>query len=161
MLKITQTPGLAAAGEDEVKALVRALGDVITLVEPRLLELWKSTGITFAQRRLLRRLVAGPRSAGDLASELGVAAPTLTRQLQKLEERGILSRAVDSVDRRRVVVALTDAGKRLLAGHRVLGGGPLAQAARDLTPRRRRELTESLGVLTRLARDRGLDRGDD
>jgi MarR family transcriptional regulator, organic hydroperoxide resistance regulator len=147
----------ARSGADsEVKDLVRALGDVVALVEPRLLELWKSTGITFAQRRLLRRLASGARSAGELASELGVAAPTLTRRLEKLERRGLVSREVDSSDRRRVVVDLTDAGRRLLAGHRVLGGGPLPHAAREMDTDERRALTASLRSLIRLAREEGV-----
>jgi DNA-binding MarR family transcriptional regulator len=153
VLKVSRAFPVADSRDEDVRALVRALGDVITLVEPRLLELWKSTGITFAQRRVLRRLVSGPRSAGDLAAELGIAAPTLTRQLQKLEDRGLLDRRVDATDRRRVTVALTDAGARLLAGHRVLGGGPLVMAARNLSPGRRRDLADALRRLVELARE--------
>jgi len=154
-------PQPPASKRDDEKEVVRALADLITLVEPRLLQLWKSTGMTFAQRRLLRRLRTGPRSAGALAAELGVAAPTVTRQLQKLEERGLIGRAVDTKDRRRVVVTLTIDGEKSLADNRVIGGSPLALAARDLPPKRRRNLVESLAELTSLARERGASTSDD
>ena len=144
---------IAGADERDVrKQLLRALGDVITLIEPRLLELWKSTDITFAQRRLLRRLRDGPLSAGALAAELAVHAPTLTRQLTRLEARGLVSRQIDAGDRRRIVVSLTPAGRRILVGHRVLGDSVLASAARDLSPEQCAELVAGLHALTGLAR---------
>lgn len=132
--------------------VVRVLADVIGLVEPRLLELWKTTGMTFAQRRVLRRLRAGPRSPGWLAADMGISAPTLTRHLQRLEDSGLISRSTDREDRRRVVVELTDAGRQSLADHRIFGGTPLARAAADLTPAQRRELVFGLGRLVAMAR---------
>ena len=161
MLKVGGRTQRQRGLEPGTKELVRALGDVITLVEPRLMELWRFTGITFAQRRLLRRLVEGPRSPGDLASELGVSAPTLTRRLQKLETLGLLSRAMDPGDRRRVVVTLAEPGRRLLAGHRVLGGGPLVRAALALAPRERTRLAASLRELVRIAREQADGERDD
>ncbi len=141
-------PGEVAAD----RAVLRALADVISLVEPRLQELWRSTGVTFAQRRLLAKLRRGPRTPGALASELGIAAPTVTRQLQKLEEARLLVRAVDLEDRRRVIVKLTADGERLLSDHRVLGGSGLAGAAGALSERQRQELTAGLQKLVEHAR---------
>ena len=134
------------------KAVVRALADVVSLVEPRLLDLWKTTGITFAQRRLLRRLRDGARSPGSLAAELGISAPTLTRHLQRLEDSQLIRRSVDSEDRRRVVVELTDSGRRSLSDHRVFGGSPLALAVAELTPAERHALVAALGHMTKVAR---------
>ncbi|HKC19011.1 MAG TPA: MarR family winged helix-turn-helix transcriptional regulator [Candidatus Dormibacteraeota bacterium] len=146
---------------DSSKAVIRALADVVSLVEPRLLDLWRTTGITFAQRRLLRRLRDGSRSPGALAAELGISAPTLTRHLQRLENHHLLSRSVDSEDRRRVVVELTDAGRRSLADHRIFGGSPLAHAAAGLSPSERRALVEALGHLTSVAKTRAESLADE
>ena len=143
----------AADGADTPRDVVRALADVIGLLEPRLLELWKTTGMTFAQRRVVRRLRGGPRSPGSLAADMGISAPTLTRHLQRLEDGALISRSTDREDRRRVVVELTDAGRRSLADHRVFGGTPLARAAADLTAPQRRELVAGLTRLVKLARD--------
>jgi DNA-binding MarR family transcriptional regulator len=49
-----------------------------------------------------------------LADELGVALPNATGIVGRLVERGIVARADDATDRRRVVVTLTDAGHRLI-----------------------------------------------
>lgn len=134
------------------KAVVRLLAEVVSLVEPRLLEFWKTTGITFGQRRLLRRLREGPLTAGALAADLGIAAPSLTRQLQRLEEDGLISRAVDREDRRRVTVTLTAAGHAVLNDHKVFGGSPLALAVRDLGLKQQRDLARDLEALIILAR---------
>ena len=134
------------------KDVVRSLADVVSLVEPGLLELWRSTGLTFGQRRVLGRLRHGPRPAGAISAELGIAAPTLTRQLQKLEDNGFITRAIDTDDRRRILVALTTNGKSVLAEHRVFRDSPLMQAAGELTTTQRRDLVENLARLTRLAR---------
>jgi DNA-binding MarR family transcriptional regulator len=91
-------------------------------------------------------------SAGALAAELEIAGPTLTRQLQKLEDAGLLTRTMDAGDRRKVVVALTGAGRASLADHGVFRDGPFSLAAHQLTPRQRRDLVAGLGRLIRLAR---------
>ncbi len=117
--------------------------------------------MTFGQRRVLRRLREGPRSAGALAAELGVSAPSLTRQLQKLEDHGLIVRAIDPEDRRRVVVTLTASGQKTLEDHRVFGGSPIALAAGELTARQQRDLIRNLEALIRLARERAAGAGDE
>jgi len=139
--------------------VIRAIADLVSVLEPQLLEVWRSTGMTFSQRRLLRQLRDGPRSAGEVAASLGISAPTLTRQLAKLEEHGYLTRAVDTADRRKVLVELTGEGRRLLAGHHVFAGSPIALAARALTSPQRLTLIENVGALVKLARDMEVETG--
>lgn len=133
--------------------VIRLVADMVTLVEPRLLAAWRATGITFGQRRLLRQLREGPRAAGEVAASLGISAPTLTRQLTRLEERGVVSRTTDTSDRRKVIVDLTAEGKRVLTGYRVFTGSPMARAARHLTAVQRQSVIESLALLVKLARE--------
>jgi DNA-binding MarR family transcriptional regulator len=109
--------------------------------------------MTLSQRRVLRRLRDGARSAGDLAASLGISPPSLTRQLAKLEERGLIVRELDTVDRRRVLVELTPRGQRALVDHRVFAGSALARASQGLTPAQGRRLVENLDALVHLARD--------
>jgi DNA-binding MarR family transcriptional regulator len=139
-----------AAGARDV---IRVIADLVSVLEPQLLEVWRSTGMTFSQRRVLRRLRHGPRSAGDVAASLGISAPTLTRLLAKLEEHGYITRSVDTADRRKVLVELTAEGTRVLAGHRVFAGSPIAHAARDLSGPQRQALIDNLGLLVNRARD--------
>jgi DNA-binding MarR family transcriptional regulator len=152
---------LRIAATDTETELRHLLGDVVGIVEPQLVDLWRSTGMTFVQRRLLRRLSDGPRSAGALAAELGVAAPSLTRQLQKLEDRRLITRQIDRNDRRRVLVALTASGQVALADRRTLARSPLAMAVDDMSERQQRDLARGLSVLVQLARRRQGDSSDD
>lgn len=158
----TLAPGASRVGvaePDDTRELVRAVGDLLSLVEPRLLALWRATGVTFGQRRVLRQLRDGPRAAGAVAASLGVAAPTLTRHLLALEQRGLVARSTDPADRRRVMVALTSSGRRSLANNRVFSGGPIVAAARELDAEQRHELLTSLRSFADLAR-KHRDRGE-
>jgi DNA-binding MarR family transcriptional regulator len=141
-----------AAGARDV---IRVIADLVSVLEPQLLELWRSTGMTFSQRRVLRQVRDGPRSAGEVAASLGISAPTLTRLLAKLEDHGYITRSMDTADRRKVLVELTAGGRRVLAGHRVFAGSPIAHAARDLRGPQRQAIIDNLGLLVNLAR--GLD----
>jgi DNA-binding MarR family transcriptional regulator len=71
-------------------------------------------GVTGPQRLVIRVVNAHPGlSAGDLARTLHVHPSTLTGILQRLETRGLLRRAVDPDDARRVRLMLTGKGQRL------------------------------------------------
>jgi DNA-binding MarR family transcriptional regulator len=142
----TDAPAEAPPGQ-----LIRALAGLLALTEPPLLRLWRSAGLTFTQRRLLRHLRGGPRGAGELALASGLSAPSLTRLVARLERRGYVRRTVDEADRRRIVVTLTSAGERVLADHRVFREAGLVAAARALEPEARVELARRLEELVRLA----------
>ncbi|HUR61030.1 MAG TPA: MarR family transcriptional regulator [Candidatus Thermoplasmatota archaeon] len=79
----------------------------------------KPGGLSMPQFRALSILAKEPdRSLGDIAEDLGVSPPALSKMADALVERGLLDRAADAVDRRRVTLALTPAGARLVAGFR-------------------------------------------
>ena len=137
---------------------IRAVADLVSLVEPRLLTLWQEAGMTLSQRRVLSRLRDGPRSAGEIATGLRISSPSLTRMLTKLEERGLIVRALDTGDRRRILVELTTPGQRLIEDHRVFSGTSLARAAKSLNAGELRNLTESVANLVSLARE--IEEGD-
>jgi DNA-binding MarR family transcriptional regulator len=154
MTKTSRQPGLErrdpATGSREV---VRAVADLISLVEPRLLALWQEAGMTLSQRRVLGRLKEGPRSAGEIATRLGISSPSLTRMLTKLEDRGLIARALDKGDRRRILVELTAQGQRAIEDHRVFAGTSLVRAAKNLSAEHQRNFIESVAALVRLARE--------
>lgn len=139
---------------DEVSArdVIHALAEVLALTEPPLLRLWRSAGLTFSQRRVLRQLRGGPLGARELAVAVNLSAPSLTRTVDRLERSGLVRRAMDESDRRRIVVSLTAAGERVLADHRVFRDSGLVAAAGALDQRSRAALVERLDELTRLAR---------
>lgn len=54
-------------------------------------------------------------SVHDLAAELGVEAPTVTRKTQELEEAGYIKRSRDVTDRRITRLSLTASGKKVIS----------------------------------------------
>ena len=62
---------------------------------------------------ILSGLELGPcRSQHQLAGELHIEGPTLTRQLDRLEAEGLIRRTRDALDRRAIHVETTDAEVR-------------------------------------------------
>ncbi|PID97251.1 MAG: MarR family transcriptional regulator [Actinomycetales bacterium] len=53
-------------------------------------------------------------SPGQLVTETLVTSGTMTNRVQRLEQRGLVRRTPDPIDRRGVIVALTEAGQRLV-----------------------------------------------
>jgi DNA-binding MarR family transcriptional regulator len=53
---------------------------------------------------------AGPRSAADLAAEIGLDRSGVSRRASRLEEAGLLHRVADPSDGRSVLLVLTDSG---------------------------------------------------
>ena len=94
----------------------------------------------------------GPASAGALAVSAGVQPQTLTRTLAGLEHDGLVSRQADPADRRRALLALTSAGREVLAADMQQRDGWLAAAmASELTPTEREMLRLAGELMERLA----------
>jgi len=67
-------------------------------------------GMTVAQAATLEALTDGALRLSDLGKRLGIAPSTLTRNLTRLEERGLIRKEPDPIDGRAQLVALTEAG---------------------------------------------------
>jgi DNA-binding MarR family transcriptional regulator len=72
-------------------------------------------GMTVAQAATLQALNDGNLRLSDLGTRLGIAPSTLTRNLARLEERGLISKEPDPIDKRAQLVTLTESG-RVAAG---------------------------------------------
>jgi DNA-binding MarR family transcriptional regulator len=107
-------------------------------------------GVTGPQRLALRVIGREPDvSAGRLAGILKVHPSTLTGILQRVERRGLLSRRVDSSDRRRVRLELTPSGRAVTASS---GGSIEDLVARVLRRTPRGRLAATTSVLKTLVR---------
>ena len=72
-------------------------------------------GVTSRQVTLLWLIRNNPgMSLRELAAEERISAPALSGHVDRLEKAGLLARVRDESDRRRVGLALTDEGERLL-----------------------------------------------
>lgn len=69
-------------------------------------------GMTVAQAATVEALATGSLRMGDLARRLGISPSTATRNLQRLEQTGLVERFTDPKDARVARVRLTEAGRR-------------------------------------------------
>jgi DNA-binding MarR family transcriptional regulator len=97
--------------------------------------------LSLPQYRLLVFLSRRAEVASGLAGRLAVSPPTVTTLVDGLVARGLVERTPDADDRRRVVHALTDPGRQILATadaalatrlRSLAGNLPPAQAKRAL-----------------------------
>lgn len=99
----------------------------------------------------------GPLTVGEQAEHHGVSRPTMTELVDRLGERGLVSRLADERDRRRVFVWLTDAGMhRAELSLRVLDPDALGRAVKQLSTAERRALVRGMRALVR-----ALEQGDE
>lgn len=70
--------------------------------------------LSAGQYSVLVALSAGPRTLGGLAARERVQAPSMTRIVKALEEKGFILRVQHPDDGRQVLVEMTDVGARIL-----------------------------------------------
>ena len=68
--------------------------------------------LTVPQAQALRVLGRGPLCTSELASELRISAPAVTQLTNRLTRKALIERQAAGKDRRSVLVALTDKGRR-------------------------------------------------
>lgn len=78
-------------------------------------EMLSDVGITEQQWRVLRVLEEeGPMEPTRISDQACLLLPSLTRILQKLEEKHLISREKDARDKRKQVVTISGSGKKLI-----------------------------------------------
>jgi DNA-binding MarR family transcriptional regulator len=109
-------------------------------------------GLTPTQLAVLGTLDRhGPMTLGELASHEKVQPPSMTRTTAVLEERGLLTRVAQEIDRRQVRVAISDSGLALLREDRKRRDAWLAARFEQLTSDERALLHQVAPLLDRLA----------
>jgi DNA-binding MarR family transcriptional regulator len=112
--------------------------------------------ISFTAASTLARLEReGTRRLTSLAVDEGVAQPSMTQLIQRLEQQGLVERNRDPDDRRVVGVAITPAGRELLAERRRSRAADMAELLSTLEPEEEAALSAAvlaaLPVIRRLA----------
>jgi DNA-binding MarR family transcriptional regulator len=88
---------------------------------------WKD--MTYQQYNVMRMIdTSGPQAQAEVARYLVVTAPVVTRLASALVEDGLIERQADPNDKRAVILALTDTGRRRARAMR----RDLLAAAREL-----------------------------
>ncbi len=117
----------------------------------------KKRGLTGASRAVLMHLAqSGPLTVTECAKHLGRAQSVMSEIIDQLEAKQILARVRDEDDRRRVVVWLTDEGRRTLTDdQQVLSFSALEAAMKNMKPRDRDMLLQGTRALISSSRREG------
>ena len=136
----------------EVRAALLAYIDALALAEPVQAQLWQEAEITLTQLMVLRELRRSPEKTGRLGEKVGLSATSVTRLIDRLERRGLVSRQRDGADRRQVEIHLEAAGELMLGEVRFLRGSNIHRAIEAMPAADRRQLVASLNKLVSAAR---------
>jgi DNA-binding MarR family transcriptional regulator len=86
--------------------LNRLFAAVLGALEPRL---------TFRQYRTLQRVANGYSSLGELAARSNLSLPTVSESVDGLVKRGLMTTTQSSVDRRAIIIGVTEKGRSAVA----------------------------------------------
>lgn len=106
-----------------------------------------SIGVTPSQLRALRAVAHGSMRISALARRLDVVPRSATSVVDDLEAAGLVTREPDPDDRRATLVAVTDAGRRVLAELRARRQAGMAELLSRLSDDEQAELVRLLSLL--------------
>ncbi|MCV7281351.1 MarR family transcriptional regulator [Mycolicibacterium flavescens] len=108
----------------------------------------------YAQARLLSTIEdQGPTRISDLAALDHCSQPTMTTQVRRLEDAGMVTRRVDPDDARAVLIEITAEGVDTLRQVRIDRGAAIDPYLDRLDDQDRDTLAEAVRVLRRLLED--------
>jgi DNA-binding MarR family transcriptional regulator len=104
-------------------------------------------GLTSALATIVK---LGPMPLGDVAARERIAPPSVTKAVEQLVARGLVSRRPDATDRRVVLVEATAEGRRFLEANRARRNEWLTHQLEQLDPAEVAQLGGLLDVLEHL-----------
>ena len=112
-----------------------------------------ASGLTEAQAELLRLVGRRPDiSVTEAAAELGLVPNTTSTLVSKLASDGLITRAVDSDDRRVGRLRLTDSAQHVADASRAAGRAALSEVLGDLDENQIHALSRGLSVMSEITR---------
>ena len=137
--------------------VTRTLGADLLAVVARLNRLASQRAripLPFAQGRLLSTIEdQGAARISDLAALDHCSQPTMTMQVRRLEDAGLVSRTVDPDDARAVLIRITPKGVDMLRQVRVDRGAAIDPYLEQLDAADRQTLDDAVRVMRRLLKD--------
>lgn len=107
-------------------------------------------GVSLARTKVLQVLARlGPVKQTQLATELGMAARSITQAVEAMERDGLVRRSSNADDRRIKVVTMTEAGTTALADGEAAGNEILRSIFQRLDGDQLKALEEVLAVIER------------
>ncbi len=132
-------------------------GRAAGVFDPNRLEVWEELGLTMSQLRVLYMLQAGPGTpAGAVAAQLKVRPSTATGIVDRLVRDGLVRRARDDMDRRRVRIWLTDRGLRVINELRARNRAVIWKIFRNFSEQDLADIDRAFTLLTSEAERQGV-----
>ena len=141
------------AREPDAEQVAAALRVSVGLLVRQLRQAQADGELTLPQFAALARLDrGGPATASALARQEQISPQSMGATVAALEARGLVARASDPDDGRRVVLSITDAGLQVLRERRGARVERMAQAlSAGFTPAELEQLSVAAPLLERLA----------
>jgi DNA-binding MarR family transcriptional regulator len=152
----TATKSEGAALDSGIRETAAQLGAVISNVflhdQGEQLQALEESGLTMSQCKALLALAgpgesAEPRHIGEIADRLGLSLPAMSRAVDGLVRKRLITRVEDEEDRRVRRVALTAKGEQFVGKLVSLRLASLERFISSLTAPQRRKLDAALEVL--------------
>ncbi len=139
----------------DLDQLAGALRVSIGFLVRRLRQTQPHGALSLPQASALARLDRdGPATGGELAKREQISAQSMGATLGVLEDRGLIARSPDPSDARRVVMSVTDAGRRVMTHRRSEHAEKLAEAlSAGFTQTELEQLEAAAPLLERLAQN--------
>lgn len=140
----------SGADDPTVGSAMNAVRRIVRVLREASRDAEKTIGVSGAQLYVMHRLgAAGPLTINELASATATHQSSVSVVVGRLVERGLVTRGVAEADRRRREVALTAAGRRMLARAPGAGSDRLVAGLAALPRRTRDDLATTLDALVR------------
>ena len=112
---IPRGDGKDKTGEDSAERIIHAIRMLVRALDVLSRKLASSSGITSPQLACLRQIVrTRPAKATDVATEVHLSPSTVVGIIDRLEEKGLVTRERDTQDRRVVFLTATDLGEAVV-----------------------------------------------
>jgi DNA-binding MarR family transcriptional regulator len=134
---------------EQIDALSAELAPQAALLT-RLIVRQLDTALSRSEASLLKTLTGGPRRISELAELEGLAQPTTTLLVKRLEERGLVARERQPDDGRVVIVRVTPDGAAALAGFLEQVSATMRAYLSDMSEEQIDALTVAAGALDNL-----------
>jgi DNA-binding MarR family transcriptional regulator len=118
----------------------------------QLVQYSQESGLSMQQIRALFRIHECQRGVTDIGDHLGVTKAAASQMLEKMVEQGFITRTEDPQDRRGKHITLTEKGQLAMQKSLEARHGWLTQMAGEFTPKEKEEISHSLSILVKKAR---------
>src|SRR4051812_8929844 len=110
-------PGMPDGVDDDVIRSMDAIRSVVRALRINTRAIEQKIGISLAQLFVLQQVAERPaESLNDLAERTATHQSSVSVVVRRLADRGLVSRRASTMDKRRVQIAVTPAGEKLLVG---------------------------------------------